>query len=132
MISLYRLLIKRSRNRNPILSFINLHGELRRCRPGAARQLLTFLASPRKVSKRRRRRRHCPSGSQLCNTKNGKVLKLATLCRGIVRLQANIVTQARCKHLEIPATPQTQDFLFPFSVSHNWQCHMRKNQGIRR
>jgi hypothetical protein len=48
-----------------------------------------------------------PSGSQLCRTKNGKALKLATPCFGNVRLQANIVTLARCMHLEIPATPQT-------------------------
>ncbi len=61
-----------------------------------ARQPLTFFASPKKVSKERRPRCHCPSGSQLCKTKNGKVSKLASL---------------RQRH-----------FLYPFSVPHNWQC----------
>ncbi|MFJ7565694.1 hypothetical protein ACIQW9_01885 [Herminiimonas sp. NPDC097707] len=45
--------------------------------PGVARRLLTFLASPRKVSKRRRPHSRCPSGSRLCKAKNGKRTKLA-------------------------------------------------------
>jgi hypothetical protein len=46
-----------------------------------------------------------PSGSQLCRTKNGKALKLATL--------------------------KQQGFLYPFSVPHNWQRHMRVVRVIR-
>ncbi|TXI89391.1 MAG: hypothetical protein E6Q34_10805 [Burkholderiaceae bacterium] len=44
-----------------------------------ARRPLTFFASPKKVSKERRPRCHCPSGAQLCESKNGKALKLAML-----------------------------------------------------
>ena len=68
----------------------NLH------RPGVARRPLTFFASPKKVSKERRPRCHCPSGAQLCESKNGKASKLASL--------------------------RQRSFLYPFSASHNWQC----------
>ena len=44
-----------------------------------ARQPVTFFASPKKVTQKRRPRCHCPSGSQLCKTKNGKASKLAAL-----------------------------------------------------
>ena len=47
------------------------------CRSGVARLLVTFFASPKRVTQKRRPRCHCPSGSQLRRTKNGKVLKLA-------------------------------------------------------
>ncbi|MGZ5780761.1 MAG: hypothetical protein ACXWIN_07380, partial [Burkholderiaceae bacterium] len=43
------------------------------------RQLLTFLASSRKVSKRRRPRRRCPSGSHESNAPVGKRNQLAAL-----------------------------------------------------
>jgi len=65
-------------------------------RSGVARQPLTFFASPKKVSKERRPRCHCPSGAQLSKTKNGKASKLASL--------------------------KQRSFLYPFSVLHNWQC----------
>ncbi|MBC3807334.1 hypothetical protein H8K52_08255 [Undibacterium seohonense] len=65
-------------------------------RSGVARQPLPFFASPKKGSKERRPRCHCPSGSQLCMTKNGKLSKLAAL--------------------------KQRHFLYPFSVMHNWQC----------
>ena len=66
------------------------------CWPGGARRPLTFFASPKKVSKERRPRCHWPSASQLCEAKNGKASKLASL--------------------------KQRSFLYPFSAPHNWQC----------
>ena len=73
-----------------ILKVIHIH------RSGVARQLVTFFVSPKKVTQKRRPRCHWPSASQLCKTKNGKALKLASL--------------------------RQQGFLYPFSILHNWQC----------
>ena len=65
-------------------------------RSGVARQLVTFFVSPKKVTQKRRPRCHWPSASQLCESKNGKASKLASL--------------------------KQRSFLDPFSASHNWQC----------
>jgi hypothetical protein len=61
------------------------------------RQLLSFLCfAKEKTAKERRPRCHWSSASQLCGTKNGKALKLATL--------------------------KQEGFLYPFFVPRNWQC----------
>ena len=52
---------------------------LRTTLPGVARQLLTFLVSPRKVSKRRRPRDPAPSGCPALRSKKWEGKKLAAL-----------------------------------------------------
>jgi hypothetical protein len=75
---------------------VKCFGDFGVCWSGVARQPVTFFASPKKVTQKRRPRCHWPSASQFCRTKNGKASKLASL--------------------------RQRSFLYPFSALHNWQC----------
>ena len=89
------------------------------CRSGVARQPVTFFASPKKVTQKRRPRCHCPSGSQLCGTKNGKVSKLYLgmfACKRTPFRRRGACASNSLLHL------RQRHFLYPFSVPHNWQC----------
>jgi|GEM_PF-2412069 len=94
------------------------------CRSGVARQLHTFLASPRKVCQRRRPRHSRPFGVPVCAVQKKGRPETRFPCRAHNRLQAIAVTQAKCMHFETPATPQTAVLLFPFSVLHKRRLHM--------
>ncbi|CAL61176.1 hypothetical protein HEAR0994 [Herminiimonas arsenicoxydans] len=97
--------------------------------PGVARRLLTFLASPRKVSKRRRPHSRCPSGSRLCRAKNGKRAELASLAG----------RPAACKRLpfsrhgavlrETPASPQTTPISLSIFCTAQTAASQRKEQA---
>ncbi len=52
------------------------------CSPVVDRRLLTFLVSPRKRKQKKATALHCPSGSRLCKSKNGKCPQLAALRQG--------------------------------------------------
>ena len=117
------------------------------CWPVVDRRPLTFLVSPRKVSKRRRPRSRCPSGcsrefgQHAVRLRNGLRLQAQTPspvcaqqkmgngrnspspCSAHLRLQAETVTQARGVPRETPASPQTTPISDPFSAVHKRQRH---------
>ena len=82
-----------------------------------ARQPLTFFASPKKVSKERRPRCHCPSGSQLCKTKNGKASKLASL-----KQRSFLIHFLPCTNGSSPA-----EFLVQKQLQHQYQHQHQLN-----
>jgi len=71
--------------------------------PGVARRPVTFFASPKKVTQKRRPQAAGPSGFPFVQIKNGKRTKLASL--------------------------KQRSLLFPFSAPHKRQRHSGKNNG---